>query len=208
MADAPRRAATVPGRRFVEVVTESLRVWRRLVTRGLRLESNEFPYRNQVATGHVPLLALLAFPVEILLVMRLAPWGWLMWALVAISALGFAWLVALYASFFVLPHRLGPESLDIHYGLVDQITIPFAAIDKVAVDTWDAPTDRDGLHLSDDHFVASLPVAHRTQLALLLRAPLTESPGIPAEVRVIRFAVDEPEAMARAIITRIARRST
>jgi hypothetical protein len=178
-------------------------VWRRLITRGTRLAPDEFAYRNQVAMGHGPLLALLAFPVEILLVMRIAPWAWLMWLLIALSGLAFAWLAALYAAFFVLPHRLGPASLDLHYGLVDAITIPIEAIDRVAVDTWDATTERDGLHVSDDGYVASLPVAHRTHLAVLVRPPLPGGQGLPADVRVVRCAVDDPEAMARAIARRI-----
>jgi len=208
MRNVPARNRSRNGSRLTGGVGRAVRVWQRLLTRGTRTGPDEFAYRDQIATGHVPLLALLAFPIELLLVVRLAPWTWLMWVLVLVSALAFAWLVAVYASFFVLPHRLGPLNLELHYGLVDEITIPIDEIERVALDVWDAPTDRDGLHRSDDGFVVSLPVAHRTQVAVLLRAPRAVGRNPDRTMRVVRFAADDAEGMARAIAARLPRDST
>ena len=191
-----------PWRRTRDSAVSAVRVWGRLLRRSPR-EPGDISYRHQVVTGHVPLLALLAFPIEILLLTRLSPWPWLMWTLIAASAVAYAWLVALYASFFVLPHRLGASRLDLHFGMVDHLLVPIDTIERVALDIWEAPVDWDGLHRSDDGFVVSLPVANRTQVAVQLRTPHAVGGETTPTARVIRFAADDPEHAARLIASRI-----
>lgn len=178
-------------------------VYLRWARRGFRLEEGEFAYHRQLAFGHILLLALLAFPVEVLLVLRVPGPAWLDWLVIGGSAIALIWLAGMYLSFRTLPHRVTRTHLLLRYGLFDELAIPLDTIERVAADIWDSPAERDGFQVVDDGLTAVLPVAHRTTLAIQLEAGVVADPNLPTSVRIVRFHADDAEALARAIAIRI-----
>jgi hypothetical protein len=157
--------------------------------------------------GAVLLVALLTAPVELLFFELVIPWTWLRWLLVIAAIYAVFWLLGLYASLVVLPHRLESDALRLRYGALAEGRIPYDAIDVVERARRSPPGGRDGFRVARaaDAAEAYLAVGGRTAVTLRLRAPraLAVLRGMAEPVTAVHLAVDEPERFVRELQRRI-----
>ena len=187
------------------------RLWyclgRWLARRGRRTAEAEFPYHCRSLVGAIVIVALLTAPVEILFFELVIPWTWLRLLLLVAALYSFVWLLGLYASLVVLPHRLEPEALRLRYGALAEGRIPYTAIAAAERARRSAPGGRDGARVADEGGVSALylAVGGRTDLTLRLREPQTFSGlrGPTPPVATVHLATDDSDRLARALAERI-----
>ncbi|MDP9374779.1 MAG: hypothetical protein M3Q65_20495, partial [Chloroflexota bacterium] len=166
----------------------------------------EFSYHGRSPLGTFLWLVLLTAPLELLAWELLIPWAWLRLLLLVAGFYGALWIVGLYASLRVLPHRLEPGGVRLRHGLLADGWVPYDAIADVEPERAQPPGKGEGLRLSPKGTIAYLAVGGRTDLTLTLRTPraldgfLRPTPLVSA----IRLAADEPERLAAALRRRIA----
>jgi hypothetical protein len=187
------------------------RLWyclsRWLTRRGRRTDGLEFPYHRRSLIGAIVIVALLTAPVEILFFELVIPWRWLRLVLLVSAVYAFVWLLGLYASLVVLPHRLESDALHLHYGALAEGRIPYTAIGAVERARRSAPGGRDGPRVADEGGAPALylAVGGRTDLTLRLREPRTFSglrgPTLPVET--VHLATDDPDRLLRALGERV-----
>jgi hypothetical protein len=153
------------------------------------------------------IVALLTAPVEVLFFELVIPWPWLRLLLLVVAVYSFIWLLGLYASLVVLPHRLEPSALRLRYGALAEGRIPYTAIATAERARRSAPGGRDGARVADEGGARALylGVGGRTDLTLRLREPQTFSGlrGPTPPVETVHLATDDPDRLARALAERI-----
>jgi hypothetical protein len=187
------------------------RLWyclgRWLARRGRRTAETEFPYHRRSLVGAIVIVALLTAPVEVLFFELVIPWPWLRLLLLVVAVYSFIWLLGLYASLVVLPHRLEPSALRLRYGALAEGRIPYTAIATAERARRSAPGGRDGARVADEGGARALylGVGGRTDLTLRLREPQTFSGlrGPTPPVETVHLATDDPDRLARALAERI-----
>jgi hypothetical protein len=167
----------------------------------------DFPYHRRSLVGAIVLVALLTAPVEILFFELVIPWPWLRLLLLVAAVYSFVWLLGLYASLVVLPHRLEPGALHLHYGVLAEGRIPYTAIAAAERARRSAPGARDGARVADEGGARALylAVGGHTDLTLRLRGPRTFSGlrGPTPPVETVHLATDDPDRLARALAERV-----
>ncbi len=187
------------------------RLWyclgRVLVRRGRRTDGLDFPYHRRSPIGAIVFVALLTAPVEILVFELVIPWAWLRLLLLVAAVYSFVWLLGLYASLAVLPHRLEPAALRLRYGALAEGRIPYAAIAAAERARRPSPGGRDGARVADEGGARALylAVGGRTDLTLRLREPRTFSGlrGPTPPVETVHLATDDPDRLVRALGERV-----
>ncbi len=162
---------------------------------------DEFSYRKRSWLGVVLAMLLFTTPVELLLPELLVPWAWVRWAVALVGVYGVLWIAGLQASLVTLPHRLAPDGLRLHYGVLARARIPYAAITSVALERRKAPGKRDGLYVSADDDAAFLQVGGETDVALHLVTPhaLRGLRGPTHPVTCIYLAADDAARFVHAV---------
>jgi len=167
---------------------------------------NEFSYMKRSPMGMLLALVLVSTPVELFLIELLVPWDWLRWLLLIAGIYAALWLLGVYASLKVLPHRLDPDALRIYYGILASGSVPHAAIASVSLEGRKAPEAAEGLRVTPMKAAAYVAVGGRTDLTLHLREPVVlyglTKPTPP--VSTIHLAADNPEGLLNALHGRIA----
>jgi len=82
---------------------------------------------------------LLTTPFAVLAYELLIPWVVIRWLLLLVTVYGAIWILGLYASLRVLPYRLEPSGLRVHYGFLADGVVPYSAIAGVVVERHKAP---------------------------------------------------------------------
>ncbi len=129
---------------LARLVALEVRMWACLgqwLLRRYRPTDRDFSYRKRSMLGAV----LLTAPVEIFVIELLIPWSWLRWVLLVLAIYAAIWLVGLYASMVVLPHRLEADGLRLHFGFLSEAFIPYEVIGTIQVAQKRAPGGKDGL---------------------------------------------------------------
>ncbi len=196
-------------RRLVRLVALELRLWiclGRWLFRRYRTNEREFSYRKRSIVPALVVLVILTAPVEILILELLIPWAWLRWGLLALAIYGMIWVIGLYASLVVLPHRAADDGLCIRYGLLSEAFIPFSEVVDIQVAPRKVPAGRDGLRVVEEEGAAYLAVGGRTDVTLTLRRPQSfrTAFGRTAPVDTLHIAVDEPQRLCEAVRARLA----
>jgi hypothetical protein len=155
--------------------------------------------------GILLLIVLLTAPLEILIFEILIPWTWLRILILLASVYSILWILALYASLTVVPHRLKPDMAVFHHGALAEGRIPYTLIDSIAVDRRASPGGQEGIKLSPDKTSAYLAVGGKTDVTLRLREPreIYGLIGTTAPVSTLCVAVNESERMVQALGKRI-----
>ena len=182
------------GRLLVHEVKIFWCIWERLVRR-YRPGQAEFSYDRGSILGMILVVVALTAPVEILVVHLLVPWEWLRWGLVVVSIYGFLWLVGVWSSLRVLPHRLETNGIRLRYGTLAEAFVPYSSIVDIAAKRAPTPNGKEGLVVSSDGTTAYLSVGSRTDVEIHLE-PARTIQGLVKEtepVGTMRVAVDEPE---------------
>ncbi|HUS17584.1 MAG TPA: hypothetical protein VM536_21525 [Chloroflexia bacterium] len=173
-------------------------LWR-AVFRRRPLSATEFSYGKRSVMGAFAFVVLLSAPVEVLLFELLIPWEPVRWALLVVSVYSAVWLVGFAASLRVLPYRLEPDALRLHYGVLAGGRVPYLAVDAVDVERRKSPAGKEGAQVVAG--VAYLAVGGRTDLTLHLREPVILAglfrPLPPATT--LCLAADAPEPLATAL---------
>lgn len=195
--------------RLARLVALELRLWiclGRWLFRRHRPDERDFSYRKRSIVSALVVLVILTAPVEILILELLIPWAWLRWVLLALAVYGMIWVIGLYASLVVLPHRVADDGLWLRYGLLSEAFIPFSEIVDIQVAPRKVPAGRDGLRVVEGERAAYLAVGGRTDVTLTLRRPqpFRTAFGRTAPVDTVHFAVDEPQRLCEAMRTRLA----
>lgn len=128
--------ATVLPHRLARLVAIEPKMWASLwlFARRRRLAPTEFAYHRRSPIGALLVVVVLTAPVELLLFELFIPWSWLRWVLIALALDSLIWMIGLYASLRVLPHRLGDEALRLRSGLLGDAVVPYPAIAAATVD--------------------------------------------------------------------------
>ena len=194
--------------RLARLVALELRLWiclGRWLLRRYRPDERDYSYRKRSIVSALVILVILTAPVEILILELLIPWAWLRWVLLALTIYGIVWIIGLYASLVVLPHRVTDDGLWIRYGLLNEAFIPFADIAGIEHAPRKVAEGRDGLRVVEGERAAYLPVGGRTDLTIIVRRPVPfrtafgQSP--PADT--VHVAVDEPQRLCDAVRSRL-----
>jgi hypothetical protein len=181
-------------------------LWRRLFDRR-PLAAHEFAYHKRSPVGALFGLILFTTPVELFLFELLIPWTWLRVLLAVLAVYGLLWIAGYASSLRTLPHRVGEESLRLHYGLLGRVTIPYEAIESVELAPIKMLGNRtEGVYVLKDKQVGYFAVGGKADVLIRLREPVrierltTDSPP----VRQIYAAVDDPAGFARLVRERLA----
>ena len=198
----------MPGR-LARLVALELRLWvclGRWLFRRYRPDEREFSYRKRSIVASLVVLLILTAPLEVLILELLIPWAWLRWALLALAVYGMIWVIGLYVSLVVLPHRVGDDRLWLRYGLLSEACIPFSEVVDIQVAPRMAPAGRGGLRVGGGEGAAYLAVGGRTDVTLTLRRPQSfrTAFGRTAPVGTVHFAVNEPQHLCEAVRARLA----
>ncbi|MDQ2806207.1 MAG: hypothetical protein M3Z04_04695 [Chloroflexota bacterium] len=165
--------------------------------------ADEFAYYRRSMMGAVVALIFLTAPFEVLAYELLIPWAGVRWALLALTLYSMLWLLGFYASLRTLPYRLAADGLQLHYGLVAEGTVPYAALADATLERRKAPQGREGLQTSRDGALY-LAIGGRTDLTLRLHTPVIIQglfqPQPPATV--LHLAADDPAALVAALRAR------
>src|SRR5262249_21052687 len=106
---------------------------------------DEFSYRKRSIVAALVTILAVTTPVELLLVELLIPWAWLRWILLIAGIYALIWTFAYYASLVVLPHRLAETGLELHYGFLASVTVPYADLEQVELAPRRSPTGTEEL---------------------------------------------------------------
>ena len=178
-------------------------IWR------VRLTNEEFAYHKRSLLRAIVPLVVVSAPVELILVHVLAlafsPWWWLKWALLVLGAYATLWLLGLYASLVMLPHRLEEEGLRLRYGLLAEGFFPYQEIETASRKELAAPTSGDGLSRDSGGETIYLASGGKTDVSLRLRVPRSMSGFSKDTEPALRvcLAVDEPDGFVRELRLRI-----
>lgn len=194
--------------RLARLIALELHLWiclGRWLLRRSRPDERDFSYRKRSILGALVLLVILTAPVEILTLELLIPWAWLRWILLTLAIYGMIWLIGLYASLVVLPHRVADDGLWLRYGLLNEGFVPFAEIAEVAHAPRRVPDSRDGLRVSEREQAAYLTVGGRTDVTIALARPVSfrTAFGWTAPVVLVHVAVDDPTRFVSALQSRL-----
>ena len=195
--------------RLARLVALELRLWLclgRWLFRHYRPDECHFSYRKRSIVSALAILVILTAPVEILTLELLISWAWLRWVLLALAVYGMIWVIGLYASLVVLPHRMADDGLWIRYGLLSEAFIPFPEVVDIQVASRKVPTGRDGLRVVEEERAAYLAVGGWTDATLTLRRPqpFRTAFGRTAPADTLHIAVDEPQRLREAVRARLA----
>ena len=165
----------------------------------------EFGYGKGSPLGMLVFMVVLTAPVEVVFWELLVPWAWLRWALLVLSVYSVFWLLGLYASKIVLPHRLEEHGLRLRQGVFAETFVPYAEVERVERRRRKSPGEGDGLQSAPDGDAAYMATNGRVDLALSLREPVTVRGFLRdvGPVGTIHVAVDEPERMLRELRQRL-----
>ncbi|GBD16664.1 hypothetical protein HRbin26_01567 [bacterium HR26] len=194
--------------RLARLVALELRLWiclGRWLFRRYRPDERDFSYRKRSIVSALVVLVILTAPVEILILELLIPWAWLRWVLLALAVYGMIWVIGLYASLVVLPHRVADDGLWLRYGLLSEACIPFPEIADIQVAPRKVPDGRDGLRVVEEERAAYLAVGSRTDVTIALRRPQSfrTAFGRTAPVDTLHIAVDAPQRLCEAVRARL-----
>lgn len=198
--------ATLLPRRLARLVAIEPQMWAcvAMLVRRRRLATDEFAYHRRSPMGALLVVVLLTAPVELLLFELFVPWSWLRWVLIVGAVYGLVWMVGLYASLRVLPHRLAAAEVRCRSGLLGEAIVPYAAIGSATVEARHPVGGGEGIVVHRDTGAVSLAIGGRTDVTLALTEPIVVrrmvSPTPP--VSTIHVAVDDPGRFADAIRAR------
>jgi hypothetical protein len=177
--------------------------------RRVRLTNEEFAYHKRSLLRAIVPLLMVSAPVELVFVHVLAlafsPWWWLKWALLLLGAYATLWLLGLYASLVMLPHRLEEEGLRLRFGLLAEGFFPYQEIEAASRRELEAPTSGDGLSRVSGEETLYLATDGKTDVSLRLRAPRSMR-GFLKDTEpacLVCLAVDEPDRFVRKLRRRI-----
>lgn len=198
-------------RKAARVLASELKLWFYLgawLSRRVRKDENSFSYSGKSMLGAFLVVLLFTTPVEIFLAELLLPWAWLRWLLAVAAVYGFFWVVGLYASMAALPHRLGPDSIRLSYGILARAEIPYSEISEAALCRNDIPLRGDGLKVAREEQKAYMSIGGSTEVVLRLRSPqvlqgwLAPTPPVTS----IYLAADKPGLLLENVRKRLGSR--
>lgn len=129
-----------------------------------------FAYRGPMLPPLIVFTGLSA--LEVVAVDVIVPWSpaftWLRVLLLATGVWGVLFALGILAGVTVHPHVVGPAGLRVRAGRAVDLTVPWAAVDRVG----QVRRTRDGRSLQVDDGVLHLPVGNQTTVEVLLREPV------------------------------------
>ena len=220
-----RRADFAPGaaleRAFTTVLPQPVarllaleaRLWGTLIrwlTRRWGGGPGAFSYGRRSPIGLLVGFVVLTTPLELLLWELLIPWTWLRLALFVLGIYGLIWIVGLYASVKVSPHRLADRGVCANYGLLASVWIPYDAIGAITIEQRSAPKSAEGVQIvraeretakEEGHTAAFVAVGGKTDVTIALTHPLAIERlfGPTAPVTTIHLAADDPAGFVAAV---------
>ncbi len=162
---------------------------------------NRFGYHRASVLGVFLIAMIFTTPIEILIGELLIPWSWLRLAVLILALYGCLWVVGLYASLVTMPHIVGVAMLDLRYGILGEIRVPFDAIAALTQDRRSSPNQREGLAVDRQGTTASLSIGGQTQVRIALRQPVRLR-GLLRDHQItagIDLAVDDPRGFVAAV---------
>lgn len=164
-----------------------------------------YPYAKRSVLGALLAVAVLSAPVEIFAFELLIPWPPVRILFLIASLYSVVWLVGLFASMKMYPHRLAADGLRLYQGLLASATVPYTQIAAVEAVRRKSPGGKDGLQAVPAEHAAYLAVGGRSDVTLHLRTPTVIAgllrPTIP--VTTIHLAADDAPAFVQALQARL-----
>ncbi len=168
---------------------------------------NRFGYHRASVLGVFLIAMIFTTPIEILIGELLIPWGWLRLGVLILALYGCLWVVGLYASLVTMPHVVDTAFLDLHYGILGEMRVPFNAIATITLDRRTSPNQREGLVVDRQRTTASFSIGGQTQVRIGLRQPVRLR-GLLSDHQItngIDLAVDDPHGFVAAVSAACAR---
>lgn len=183
------------------VVVYELRLWSALFRWVFRRPVPVEPGTRSFAYIGAVKMILIAFigvsAIEIPILELMIPWRPVANVMLFIGVYGLLWMIGLYASLVVHPHRVGPSGLRIRNGITLDVPLSRESIASVEVRRRSMPP---GGQTRVEDGVLSLGMGSQTSLDVRLTGPLVlpvrKTRGEP--VTTVRFHADDPEALAEA----------
>jgi len=168
--------------------------------------AGSFSYHRRSPIGPLLIVVALTTPIEVLLIELLLPWGWLRWLLLIAAVYAVVWMVGFYASMTVLQHRVEEGGVRVRYGLLNEAFVPYAAIAEIRLERVRATGTREGLRVDGEEHSARLNVGGRTDITLVLSAPISLRTfrGSTPPVTRLSLAADDPQNLVADLQKRMA----
>lgn len=163
-----------------------------------------FAYHQSRTPLIITFLALMGLEVvgtHLVLVLIFGNELWI-WVLFALDSQFFVWLLALYASMIVLPHRLDANVLYLRYGYMNDLAIPRAAIRTARVSRH-AESKNGKLAVDEDQGEAWFSCGETTVvIGLDPEIPFTNrDQPVEAPITALHVTADNPNAFVDALTT-------
>ena len=163
-------------------------------------------YHRRSPLGPLLVVVALTTPVELLLLELLLPWNRVRWLLAFAAVYGVVWVFGLYASMTQLQHRVEESGVRIHYGLLNEAFVPYAAITEIKIERVRATGMTEGLRVDGEEHRAHVYVGSRTDVTFVLAAPISIRTlrGSTPPVTRLSLAADDPENLVEDLRARMA----
>ena len=161
---------------------------------------------------HAPVLTILLIFIVLsaveLVVIDLIVHRWLAVriALLAIGIWGLVWMIGLLCAYYVRPHTVGPEGIEIRDGLDLDVRVRWDDVHSVALrkHTFPPKTPKVVAAAGGRHTLAA-PILHETNIEIVLERPTSIAvPGTPPKggvrtIDAVRLWADDPRAFLEAV---------
>ncbi|ADJ25610.1 conserved hypothetical protein [Dehalogenimonas lykanthroporepellens BL-DC-9] len=166
-----------------------------------RLTLEDYTYHRKSAAMALTFAFLFATPAAIILLAVILAQDWLTWILSIVALYGLYRTVGLYASMVALPHRVGPTALEIRFGALAWMTIPYNDIESASLSFEGVGLSGDGLKLADREPTAYFSVGSTTRIKIILRRPLPvmDWKGTATPVSTVFLNADRPDQLVAAL---------
>lgn len=170
-----------------------------------KLAADEYTYHRRSAAMALTFALLFVTPVAIVLLAVILAQAWLTWSLSLLALYGLYWTVGLYASMVALPHKLTPDSLNIRYGALASVSIPYDNIQAAELSLEGVALGGDGLKSDPQESAVYFSVGSTTRIKLTLRQTvvpeLWRRPTQP--VRIVFLNADRPDQLVEGLQARL-----
>lgn len=188
---------------LAKVIAFEFKLWYYLwlkVFKRIKYKEDEYTYHKKSMFGAFVLLLLFITPAEIAIVHIFLPWMWLKWILVILAIYAFLWMVGIWLSLSVLPHRLKSDGLYLSIGILANGFIPYSKIAS-ADSKKTGNLGVDGLKVDENTKEAFFFINGETDVLIKLKEPLTFKMWISQTKpsAQVHIAVDDAGAFVKAL---------
>lgn len=125
--------------------------------------------------------------------------------LLAIGVWGLAWMIGLLCSYYMRPHTVGPEGIEIRDGLDLDVRLSWEDVHSVALRKHTSPPKTPRVVADGDRHTLVVPILHETNIEIVLERPTSIAvPGVPPtggarSVEAVRLWADDPRAFLETV---------